>query len=295
MRKLIVRFVMLLFVIACMLSGSRAFLFVQNNTPRVTSYTFQSERISNALSGFRIVLISDLHSKKYSDVELSLLVPIRRQHPDIIVISGDLVDSKREIEPAVMICKLLKPIAPVYVVSGNHDFWNSSYRSLKQSLISNGVHWLDGRILQLPYHGAQLQLVGIGDPETFQGYHDKWEDALLALCDQRYRNRYTVLLSHRPELFQSYIKTNVDLVLCGHAHGGQIRLPFIGGLYAPYQGWFPRYTSGVHRAGHTTMLITRGLGNSIFGQRLFNRPEITSITLQADAQPPAAATPVHTP
>ena len=176
-------------------------------------------------------------------------------------------------------------IAPIYYVSGNHEAWSGKYDQIKQSLKDAGVLILDDTSLELLKGENSIQLLGLSDPDFLtSNYLDGTNTKKLELQLKQWSNdiNYKILLSHRPELFSLYIENNIDLIFSGHAHGGQIRLPFLGGLIAPDQGFFPKYTSGPYKNGNTTMFVSRGLGNSIFPFRVFNRPEIVVVTLKSE-------------
>ena len=224
-----------------------------NTALTVSNIKISSSRIPPASSGFRIVQVSDLHNAEFGKGNKKLLELLSESKPDIIVITGDLVDAGHtDIEVALDFSKVAVNIAPVYYVTGNHE-------------------------------ASLSQFIGLSDPNfTLKG--DMFGEApamvsakLSSLVDDE--SSYTILLSHRPELFESYAHCNIDLVLSGHAHGGQFRLPFIGGLIAPNQGIFPKYDAGLFTNGSTNMIVSRGLGNSIIPIRFNNRPEVIVIEL----------------
>ena len=168
-------------------------------------------------------------------------------------------------------------IAPVYFVSGNHEARVSEYEDLKMGLAEAGVIVLENQKVEITRDGEAITLMGIDDPSFQESYlfGDAESVAKQAIeMLQSESDGYTVLLSHRPELFELYVKTGMDLVFSGHAHGGQFRLPFIGGLVAPNQGFFPKYDAGQFTEENTTMIVSRGVGKSIIPIRFNNRPEI---------------------
>lgn len=213
-----------------------------------------------------------------------LLELLSESKPDIIVITGDFVDAGHtDIDVAFDFAKVAVNIAPVYYVTGNHEASLSQYDELKTGLEAIGVIVLEDEAIQLKHEKETITLIGLSDPNfTLKG--DMFGEApamvstkLNSLVDDE--SSYTILLSHRPELFESYAHCNIDLVLSGHAHGGQFRLPFIGGLIAPDQGIFPKYDAGLFTNGSTNMIVSRGLGNSIIPIRFNNRPEVIVIEL----------------
>jgi predicted MPP superfamily phosphohydrolase len=233
--------------------------------------------------GFRIAQVSDLHNAEFGEDNKTLIALLSRTEPDIIVLTGDLIDSRQtDIDIALDFVRQAMEIAPVYYVSGNHESRVGEYVLLKAGMEEIGVAVLENRKVQIIREGEHVTLMGIDDPSFRAGY--LFGDAA-SIAQQEIENQcsdsdgYTILLSHRPELFDLYVDTGMDLVFSGHAHGGQFRLPFLGGLVAPNQGFFPRYDAGRFTNENTTMIVSRGVGNSIFPIRFNNRPEIVLVTL----------------
>jgi len=258
------------------------FLIWQNNSIVITKIEITNEKIPDNFSGYKIVQISDLHNKKFGKNQSILLNKIENLNPDIIVITGDLIDkSKTNIPVAMQFINSAVKILPTYYVNGNHEMLSGNYNVLYQQLISAGVTVLENQKIEIIKEQQKIEILGVQDPtfsETYNSDSVVMDNILMPLVDTN-NNTYKILLSHRPELFDVYEKYNIDLVFSGHAHGGQIRLPFIGGLFAPNQGLLPEYTAGKYNKNNTTMIVSRGLGNSIFPFRVFNRPEIIFVTL----------------
>ena len=258
------------------------FFYWQNNGLVITAYEYSDAKITAELDGFRILQISDLHSKNFRG---RLTGKIREQKPDIIVITGDLIDSyDRDIDTASKLIADILPIAPVYFIPGNHEHNNSRlYAELAAFLADSGVTVLEGSACKL--FEKDLNIIGLADPAFMDSPFSEKGEAIEAMRQATETNveerMFNLLLAHRPDYFDLYSQSNVDLVFCGHAHGGQVRLPFVGGLVAPGQGLFPEYTSGIHWKNDTAMVISRGLGNSILPLRIFNRPEIVVVTLKS--------------
>lgn len=273
-----------------MLAGSLLliilYLYWGNHAVTTTHYHYSHPDIPEAFDGYTIVQISDLHNMAYDD----LPDRVAEEQPEIIVVTGDLIDRNRtDIPIAVSFMDEMMDIAPVYFVSGNHEVASKKYNDLMNELDQIGVQILDDSYTVLEEDGEPIGLLGLADPLLIQ--EDELDEAgtgdnILRTRLNRLKNDagtdFTILLSHRPERFDIYVEAGIDLALTGHAHGGQIRLPFIGGLYAPTQGFFPDYTEGMYEKDGTSMLVNRGLGNSIFPFRILNRPEIVAITLQAE-------------
>lgn len=243
-------------------------------------YTISNPKIPDAFSGFRIVQISDLHNAQFGHDNEALLKAIENEKPDMIVITGDLVDSRNTNFPvAERFAAKAAKIAPTYYITGNHEARLPEYPELEQSLIRGGVTVLNNEAVWIERKGEKIQLIGLQDPGIRKKTSQiSGEEILKSLKEEN----YTILLSHDPGNFPIFQRCAVDLALTGHVHGGQFRIPFIGGLYAPGQGLFPKYDAGLYRENQTQMIISRGLGNSAFPFRINNRPEIVVIELKSE-------------
>ena len=256
----------------------------ENTALEVNEYGIQSDQIPEAFNGFRMAQVSDLHNAEFDEGNKDLISILTQTTPDIIVITGDLIDSRQtDIEIALDFAGKAAQIAPVYYVPGNHEARVPVYEELKMGLTEAGVTVLENQKVQIMRDGESITLMGIQDPSFRTDY--LFGDAEIvsrqALSElQNESDGFTVLLSHRPELFDVYVDTGIDLVFSGHAHGGQFRLPFIGGLVAPNQGLFPKYDAGRFNEDNTTMIVSRGVGNSIIPLRINNPPEIVVVELK---------------
>ena len=249
----------------------------------VTEHVLAGSRIPQGFSEFRIAQISDLHNRVFGRNNEKLLSLLEGTQPDMILFTGDLVDSRRtNIQAALEFCKGAVAIAPCYYATGNHESRIAQYDQLEAGLRDLGVTILRNESVLLERDGDALLLVGAEDPAFSVEYltGDSAEAVEQAIAPYAFREYYTILLSHRPELFEVCARNGMDLVFSGHAHGGQIRLPLVGGLFAPNQGLLPQYDAGVYTEGKTTMLVSRGIGNSIFPLRVNNRPEIVVVKLR---------------
>ena len=256
------------------------------NTALVTTeLSVKSEKLPAAFDGFRLVQVSDLHNASFGEGNAELLERVEQAQPDCIALTGDLVDSRHtDVDAALSFASEAAKIAPTYYVTGNHEARLEEWEQLLTGLEEAGVTILQNESILLEREGQSIAFSGVEDPSFHDDplLHDTegiWERNLESLSPEE--GRYTILLSHRPEYFAFYEKLGFDLVLAGHAHGGQFRLPGIGGLWAPGQGLFPEYDAGLYQQGGTAMAVSRGLGNSLFPFRVNNRPEIVAITLQA--------------
>ena len=251
------------------------FCLYQNKHLVITTYTYESEKLGADLDGYRIVQISDLHNAEFGKENKKLLETIRSCSPDIIIITGDLVDSNHtNVERAVAFVKEAVKIAPVYYVTGNHEYWldPSENEQMMQGILAAGAYDLDDEAVGIEKGDSSFLLVGLDDQHL--------SDETLKNLLQEQKNELSIVLAHEPQYLQNYANAEADLVLTGHAHGGQIRLPFVGGIVAPDQGFLPEYTSGQYNSADTEMIVSRGLGNSIIPVRLFNYPEVVCVELR---------------
>lgn len=278
------RAIIILAVVAVLLVGLIVWIAWGNKALQLNTYTLTSNHLPTAFDGYRIAHISDLHNAQLGDGNVDLLDMLKEAEPDLIAITGDLVDSRHtDVTIALQFAEEAVKIAPCYYVTGNHERRLSEYPQIKQELMALGVTVLDDEVVTLEKDGDIVTLIGINDPSFVTDY---WtgdaapvvQAQLQELTDES--DGFTLLLSHRPELFEVYADFDVDLVLSGHAHGGQIRLPFVGGLVAPNQGLFPEYEAGLYTEGNTNMLVSRGIGNSLWPFRVNNRPEVILVELQ---------------
>lgn len=254
-----------------------------NTALQLNTYTVSSEELPSVFDGYRIAHVSDLHNAEMGDGNEKLLAMLREAEPDIIAITGDMIDSRNtNVAVALAFAVEAMLIAPCYYVTGNHEARVSEYEELKTGLEAVGVVVLDDERMELVLFSESITLLGVDDPSFYTDY--LFGDAATVVSSKLAElapeeNGFTVLLSHRPELFDTYVDSGMNLVLSGHAHGGQFRLPFVGGLVAPNQGFFPKYDSGIYTENDTNMLVSRGIGNSLFPFRFNNRPEVILIEL----------------
>ncbi len=254
-----------------------------NTALELNTYTIKSEKLPENFSGYRIAHISDLHNAEMGKDNEKLLSMLREAEPDIIAITGDLIDSRNtNIEIALHFAEEAVQIAPCYYITGNHEARVSEYNIMKSKLSELGVIVLSDERIELEKNGQTISVLGVDDPSFQTDYLFGDAETAMSTKLQSLKSSddvYTILLSHRPELFNTYMENGIDLILSGHAHGGQFRLPLIGGLVAPNQGVFPEYDAGLYTSGNTNMIVSRGIGNSIIPFRFNNRPEVVLIKL----------------
>lgn len=257
---------------------------VWGNTALVTADVLVcSNGIPEAFDAYRIVQISDLHDAQIGENNEKLIAMTAETEPDCIVLTGDFVDSSRfHPERSLSVAEALVKLAPVYYVSGNHEaiLPDEDYQALTDELRGLGVCVLEDESAELTRDGQSIRLIGLTDigfhPGTLEEKKDALRTALSALLPE---DEFSVTLAHRPELMDVYTECGAPLVLSGHAHGGQIRLPGIGGLIAPGQGLFPKYTEGKYEENGTTLVVSRGIGNSVLPLRVNDRPQIVVVQL----------------
>ena len=250
------------------------FCFCQNNILTVDEYEYANKKVPASADGMRIVQISDLHNKEFGRENHRLIEKIEEQHPDIIVITGDIADSSHtDIDAAVTFCEKAAELAPCYYITGNHEMWldDNEQQKLYSGIENAGVTILDNETVH-PADG--IAMTGLDDGSLYNGTLEK----LTADIDP---DELHIVLAHEPQyLEEEYVLSSPDLIITGHAHGGQVRLPFIGGLVAPDQGFLPEYTAGEYKSGDTAMYVSRGLGNSVIPLRVFNYPEINVLIIK---------------
>ena len=269
-----------LIIAAALVLALLIWLLWANSSPAATQVTVASGALPEAFEGFKIAHVSDLHNAVFGRKNERLLSLIRAAEPDIIAITGDLIDSRHtDIDSALAFVEAAAEIAPVYYVTGNHES-RLDFDAIEPRLIAAGARVLRNEAEDIGRGGERIRLAGIDDP-SFIRTGGTAEERAAAELEQLGDGggTFTVLLAHRPELVEVYAEYGAGLVLSGHAHGGQVRLPLLGGLYAPGQGLLPEYDSGLYSLGETQMVVSRGLGNSVAPLRVNNRPELVIVTL----------------
>lgn len=269
-------------ITAALLLTAAGISYEENNRLTLSRFSVESPRLPKEFDGFSIVHLSDLHSKCFGSGQSRLLRRVDQLAPDIVCITGDLIDKRRYrrngIAPALTLCRELAQERPVVFVSGNHEASLPFYPQLRQVLKNMGIIVLENQGLRLYREGAALYLCGLRDPAFIRENQAPFRREVFRLCREA-KGDFTLLLCHRPERLEDYGAAGADVVLSGHAHGGQFRVPGAGPLWMPNQGVFPPLAQGLHQFGRTSMVVSRGLGNSLFPQRLLNWPEVVFITL----------------
>ncbi len=252
-------------------------MYVNNHWLVVSEHVFESEKVPESFDGLRIVQISDLHDALFGDTQEKLIAKVKATQPDIIFITGDVIDSNRyDLEQSLQAVQGLVELADVYYVLGNHEVATNKVSEIYEALSSLGVHIMANESTVLERNGERLAIVGIEDPLMGR----TTEEMLNLATTYVPQDMLKLLLAHRPEVFNVYVASRIDLAFTGHAHGGQIRIPGLGGLVAPGQGMLPKYTAGIYEGQETKMVVSRGLGNSTVPYRIFNLPEIVVMELK---------------
>ena len=248
-----------------------------NTSISTTEYIVSSPRLPRAFHGLRIAQVSDLHNDLFGVDYCRLVRALKQANPHFIAITGDMLDARRtNIPRALLAAEKMLTVAPCLYVKGNHEARTPGYPLFEEGLLRAGVHVLRNRAVTPEHKGEQLTVIGMDCP-----YGDPAYPEFLYEIRKNTEN-FTLLLSHHPEEFDAYTQIGMDLVLCGHTHGGQVRLPKLGGVIAPHQGFFPKYDAGLYEQGSTRMIISRGLGNSLCPLRVNNRPELVVVELRSE-------------
>ena len=262
-----------------MLAALFALLFADSANRLVTTdYTVTSARLPPDVDGFRIVQLSDLHAAEFAKDNARLVRAVAAAQPDLIVLTGDFIEAEDQIPVTLALARQLVPLAPVYFVSGNHDWASHAISALFDGLADAGVTCLRNEFVTLQRGAGSIVLAGVDDPN---GLADMLKpDEVAAAVQAEHPGAFTVLLGHRNYWVEEYPTLPVDVILCGHAHGGVVRLPGVGGLIGTDRTLFPDYTAGMFASGQYQMIVSRGLGQIAQLPRLLNNPEIVCLTLR---------------
>lgn len=264
------------------------FCYYQNNKISITNLKVKS----NVNKSIRIVQISDLHSKEFGKDNNILYKAIMNQKPDIIVATGDLIDSNmKRINEIIEFCSRLNKKVPIYYILGNNEMRCSRVNEIVEKLKQKNINVLENEISKIKIKGNIINILGLAEKRVDKGemfyskVNSRYEIENVENLFRKLENLkgIKIVLSHYPENFEyvgnySYNKYNFDIMFSGHAHGGQFILPGLGGVFAPGQGLFPKYYKGIY-GNKNKLVVSRGLGNSGFPLRLFNRPNLVIVDL----------------
>jgi len=272
-----------LFRLALVLMALVGFWYFENKTIVTETFVLPSARLPAAFNGFRVVSIADLHGKVFGEGNADLIAAVRDAKPDLIAIDGDLADEDTDLDVIRALAPELVKLAPVCYVTGNHEWAMTGREALFAILEDAGVTLLRNEYLPLERDGQLLVVAGVDDPN---GPRDqKTPEQLTREIRAALGDPYILLLAHRNDQLDRWAALELDTVFAGHAHGGGVRLPGLGGLVGPGGTFFPDCTAGIYRQGRTALLVSRGLGWSVAPLRLFNRPEVAAAVLQTVNNP----------
>ena len=256
----------------------------QNKNLKVRKTTLKFDKLPQAFDNYKIAQVSDIHCDRVGLSDLSFIKKIKDFNPDIIVITGDVLDSyNNDMDIAYNILSQLAIIAPCYFVSGNHELrLPEEYEQLINIMKKLNITYMNNSKQLITKDNESINLVGVEDYNFFKN-EDKLNHRanFIKTLEELYSpNHFNILLSHRPEKFPIYADIKYNLIFSGHAHGGQWRIPFVGGIFSPSQGFFPKYTNGNYVLEDSTLIVSQGLGNSSFPIRINNRIELVLATLK---------------
>lgn len=266
-----------------------AALDVENHLLRVTRRRIESEKLPEPFDGYRILLLSDLHGRRFGRGNIRLLRRIEREKPDLIAVAGDMIDrSVPDCGAFLRLAEALGKKYPVYYVVGNHELYlePEELERFLARLRSLGIHVMNNEAAVLERGGARIILYGLWYPLEYyretrgvSGHQLFGPEQMRSALGTRSGEDYSILLTHNPLCFDTYAAWGADLTLCGHVHGGMVRLPFLGGLLSPEYRFFPKYCAGLYEKGSKKLLVGRGLGSGLFSLRIGNPPELVTVTL----------------
>jgi len=248
---------------------------------KTVHYTVESKMIDTPI---KVALLTDLHGSWYGKEQWELIKAIDKEKPDVVLLGGDIFDDNVSYKESEETVSILAQKYDCYYVTGNHEFWSEDIENILEIIQSYGVTVLSGEIVTVDIKGQKVNLSGVDDPDSsfYGGRNTDILKQLEQIEEQRNKEYYSILLSHRPEYYSQYSRYGHDLTLCGHAHGGQWRIPgILNGLFAPNQGLFPQYAGGLYEYEGGAMIVSRGLDRwGIKLPRIFNRPELVIVEVK---------------
>ncbi len=268
-------------IVVALIAAFCAFIIKESRDElEISRYEVASLKLSESFDGFTIVQLSDLHGAQFGEDGTELVDKVRELAPDIIALTGDFVTDEGDLEAEEKLAPRLTEICPVYFVSGNHEFGSGLAAEVRNIMESAGVKYLSNEYLTICRGEDHILLGGVEDPNAYADMLTPEE--LAQKMNEASPSAFKILLGHRNYWMEKYPELPVDLVLCGHAHGGLVRIPGAGGLIGTDRHLFPDFVDGEFNNGNYTMIVSRGLGNSVPLPRIFNRPEIVCVTLRAE-------------
>lgn len=267
-------------IILALIAAAAAFLIKDSRDDlEISRYEVKSQKLPESFDGFKIVQLSDLHGAEFGEDGMELVEKVKELEPDIIALTGDFVTDEGDLAAVKKLAGRLTELCPVYFVSGNHEFGSGLAVKVRNILERAGVKYLSNEYLTISRGEDEILLGGVEDPLAYADMLSP--DELAQKMNDAAPDAFKILLGHRNYWMTEYPELPVDLIFCGHAHGGLIRIPGVGGLIGTDRRLFPDFDAGQFNNGRYTLIVSRGLGNSVSIPRIFNRPEIVCVELSS--------------
>jgi len=265
-------------IILALIAAAAAFLIKDSRDDlEISRYEVKSQKLPESFDGFKIVQLSDLHGAEFGEDGMGLVEKVKELEPDIIALTGDFVTDEGDLAAVEKLAARLTELCPVYFISGNHEFGSGLAVKVRNILERAGVKYLSNEYLTISRGEDGILLGGVEDPLAYADMLSP--DELAQKMNDAAPDAFKILLGHRNYWMTEYPELPVDLIFCGHAHGGLIRIPGVGGLIGTDRRLFPDFDAGQFNNGRYTLIVSRGLGNSVSIPRVFNRPEIVCVEL----------------
>ncbi len=267
-------------IILALIAAAAAFLIKDSRDDlEISRYEVKSQKLPESFDGFKIVQLSDLHGAEFGEDGMELVDKVGSLEPDMIALTGDFVTDEGDLAAVEKLAARLTELCPVYFVSGNHEFGSGLAVKVRNILERAGVKYLSNEYLTISRGEDGILLGGVEDPLAYADMLSP--DELAQKMNDAAPDAFKILLGHRNYWMTEYPELPVDLIFCGHAHGGLIRIPGVGGLIGTDRRLFPDFDAGQFNNGRYTLIVSRGLGNSVPIPRIFNRPEIVCVELSS--------------
>lgn len=267
-------------IILALIAAAAAFLIKDSREDlEISRYEVASQKLPESFDGFKIVQLSDLHGAEFGEDGMELVDKVGSLEPDMIALTGDFVTDEGDLAAVEKLAARLVKLCPVYFISGNHEFGSGLAVKVRNILERAGVKYLSNEYLTISRGEDEILLGGVEDPLAYADMLSP--DELAQKMNDAAPDAFKILLGHRNYWMTEYPELPVDLIFCGHAHGGLIRIPGVGGLIGTDRRLFPDFDAGEYNNGRYTLIVSRGLGNSVSIPRIFNRPEIVCVELSS--------------
>lgn len=267
-------------IILALIAAAAAFLIKDSRDDlEISRYEVKSQKLPESFDGFKIVQLSDLHGAEFGEDGMELVEKVKELEPDMIALTGDFVTDEGDLAAVEKLAARLTELCPVYFISGNHEFGSGLAVKVRNILERAGVKYLSNEYLTISRGEDEILLGGVEDPLAYADMLSP--DELARKMNDAAPDAFKILLGHRNYWMTEYPELPVDLIFCGHAHGGLIRIPGVGGLIGTDRRLFPDFDAGQFNNGRYTLIVSRGLGNSVPIPRVFNRPEIVCVELSS--------------